>query len=402
MALVLILTFAVLQDMQLHDHDGNEDDDDNYSSESDSHSSFDSDTGYLSPWSGESRVSSEDGESSDSREDDESRNSREDNESRDPGESNEDRDPSEDDAGVELRVATATEGRTVGIDMESRALLESMAGAESVLSQLIRLILRVRQSAAIIEPGKGDTTPDDKKQIVLRQELNTKLLMNRTLVGTQTVISDRTWDGLSKVQIRLIDSVLRRWNNFKDVRGSYPIAAESTTNEEIDRTARKLARIISKKAPDTMFQPGQSSTQTDLEPDLTQMFAKSGALHYFEALKVVNNGMLVWQCPCCARVFSESYVEDSHRWRLVSASITLLSCLTMNLENTLIEISCHMYAQSKLAIFPTSAMAQPRSGSHILPRTIPSTHIGDAQPAAKEQKRHISFVSIFNRTMRIS
>jgi len=423
MALVLILTFKALQDRQIYDHDNDTDDDYNCNSDSDSHSGPHSDAGYLSPWSGESRVSSEDDGSHDSgennesrdsreytesyvsREDDESRHSGEDNKNRDLGGSDESHNSSEDDAEIDSRVAAATEEPTVERNIGSKALLESMTGVESVLGQLIRLILRVRQSAAFKGGRKEDTTPEDKKHIILRQELTTKLLIGNTFIGTQDVVPDRTWDGLSKVQIRVISSVLRRWNDFKNVRDSYPVAGNRTTNEVIDRTTRKLASIISQKAPDTVFRPGpilgRSSTQADLEPDLTRIFTKGGALHYFEALKIVNNGMSVWQCPCCARIYSESFVGDSQRWRLVSPSMNFLSCLTMVLENTSIEIFCHMYAQLKLAIFPTPAMARPRSGSHILPRTTPGTHIGDARPAAKEQKRHIIFASISNRTMRM-
>jgi CRISPR/Cas system CSM-associated protein Csm2 small subunit len=402
------------------------------------------DTGYLSPWSDESH------------------------------------DSSDDDAGVDSPrgqqmnsfAADRTRHQNISINKASNGtLLESMRGVESVLGQLVRLGFKIRQCAAAEGPRKVDATSESREQTILRQDLIAMLCVptgrSKPSAGALAFLqNDQIEDGLSQVQIRLINSALRRRNNSRsawnhninsqlpaqandasmdtiwsdrsgeedrseifspDKRSSqqtrteqreqaiskvltewisthpsnpYPTAAEKTAlqnatglnaqqlnawfkknrhgkqnsgskDKQRDWTPTKLANDSRKKAPNTMFQVtassvgGRSSAQAELEPTIAQKFAESRSLPYPHARKVEINGESVLQCPCCAQVFHKSFVEDSHRWRLVLSSLNHLSRLIIVAENTSIKTSCHMYAQSKTATFLTSVMVQLRTGNHI-------------------------------------
>ncbi|CAD0084378.1 unnamed protein product [Aureobasidium vineae] len=83
-------------------------------------------------------------------------------------------------------------------------LSESMKGVESTLSQLIRLGFKIRQSADTERLRMAHATLATEEQKALRQELTIKLSVSRS--------NPKPSDGLSKVQTRLVNSVLSRRN----------------------------------------------------------------------------------------------------------------------------------------------------------------------------------------------
>ena len=277
----------------------------------------DMDTGYLSPWSEEVGDISDDELSIDSPTGQQVNNFVADETGKIP---------------ITLREDSASHG----------SLLESMRAAESVLSQLIRLAFKIRQSASTGGSRDLDVPLDSKEQTLFRQDLIAMLCAptdhSDTSLGVYTPPqSHNTEHDLSMAQIRLINSALRRRNNLE--------FAWKHTNSPM---------------------PSRPSTQHDLKPVLARAFVTSGVLQYPEALRVVvNNGASALQCPCCARFFPESFVENPRHWRLVLFISSVLSCLTVAAGNTSIETSCHMYALLTTVMLPTSAMVQLRSGSHI-------------------------------------
>jgi hypothetical protein len=235
------------------------------------------------------------------------------------------------------------------------------------------------------------TRQNAKEQANIRQELIEKLLASNGKSSMGTYQLGRSQNHLSKVQIRLIDSALRRqkyseyaWNHTKKLG---PPTLHTTLASDASRSMTFWES--SKDAPYSMFQftpspvHGRSSTQADLKPSIANISTTSGQLCYPEPLKAVSNGTSVLQCPCCAQLFGESFTSDPQRWRFGLSLMNLLSRLTVVAGNISIKTSCHIYVRLKIAMFPTSATVQHRNGNHISTKTTCGPFIGSAQLAVK-------------------
>jgi hypothetical protein len=226
------------------------------------------------------------------------------------------------------------------------------------------------------------TRQNAREQANIRQELIDKLLESsgKSFIGSPTAVSSkdgRIPDHLSKVQIRLIDSIFRRQNNLKYAWNHTNNWEPQTlhTAQASDASRSITLRESSKHAPDPRFQStagpvhGRSTTQADLKPSIASISTTSGQLCH--------------PCPYCAQLFDESFIRDPQRWRFGLFLMNLLSRLTVVAGNISIKTSCHIYVRLKIAMFPTSATVQHRNGNHIFTKTTRGPVIGSAQLAVK-------------------
>jgi hypothetical protein len=226
------------------------------------------------------------------------------------------------------------------------------------------------------------TRQSAKEQANIRQGLIDKLLRSsgKSSMGSPTATSSkdgRVQDHLSKVQIRLIDSILRR-RNYSEYAWNHTDNLEPQnlhTAQASDASRSMTLRESSKNAPDPRFQSsagpvhGRSTTQADLKPSIASISTTSGQLCH--------------PCPYCAQLFDESFIRDPQRWRFGLSLMNLLSRLTVVAGNISIKTSCHIYVRLKIAMFPTSATVQHRNGNHIFTKTTRGPVIGSAQLAVK-------------------
>jgi hypothetical protein len=240
------------------------------------------------------------------------------------------------------------------------------------------------------------TRQNAKEQANIRQELIDKLLESsgKSSMGSPTAVSSkdgRVQDHLSKVQIRLIDSILgcRTHSEYAWNHTNYLEPQTLHTAQASDASRSITLRESSKNTPDPMYPStagpvrGRSTTQADLKPSIASISTTSGQLCYPEPLKAMRNGTSVLQCPCCAQLFDKSFIRDPQRWRFGLSLMNLLSRLTVVAGNISIKTSCHMYVRLKIAIFLTSATVQHTNGYHIFTKTTRGPVIGSAQLAVK-------------------
>jgi hypothetical protein len=256
------------------------------------------------------------------------------------------------------------------------------------------------------------TRQSAKEQANIRQELIDKLLESsgKSSMGSPKAVSSkdgRAQDHLSKVQIRLIDSILRCRNHSEYAWNHTNYLEPQTlhTAQASDASRSMTLWESSKNAPDPMFQStagpvlGRSTTQADLKPSIAGISTTSGQLCYPEPLKAVSNGISVSQCPYCAQLFDESFTRDPQRWRFDLSLMNLLSQLTVVAGNISIKTSCHIYARSRIAVFLTSVTVQQRNGNHTYTKTILRALIGSARLAAKGWIPRWTSFSTSNRIM---
>lgn len=238
----LILIFLVDRDTLINDNNDNAD-------WSDREPESDMDTDYPSPWSDESLDISDDGKGVDS--------------------------PSGQQ--VYSFVADEAEGSTITFEenmTSTRHLLESMRGAEAVLGRLVRLGFKIRQSAASESSRMANASLAPEEQTTLRQVL---IAMLRVCTGiskipeyTRTTVSPHSHQyGLSNVQIRLINSILRRrtrfehsWNHIDRLR---PHISSATQASNATSSADISTRISGQRGVEDSGPNERSSQKADME-----------------------------------------------------------------------------------------------------------------------------------------
>ncbi|RSL76302.1 hypothetical protein CEP51_010085 [Fusarium floridanum] len=228
-------------------------------------------------------------------------------------------------------------------------LSEAMKNVDSILDQLARIAIIIRQSGTRSRLQKADRMLRLEEHQDLRDHLIAVVLSTGPFSSEHTFSSDQIDPNkLSTVQLRLINCNLKRRNRFLYAqRHSEALDASSHTRvpsgevtdkgkapeqpepeSRLQQEPEKPPKPVSAKPVDLLHNPSvktgtSASGVTDLpllpqnpvpsQAATTQLSTTVIKLDYPHPPEV-NEGALVFRCPCCCRVLP-SMMLDKNRWK---------------------------------------------------------------------------------------
>lgn len=233
-------------------------------------------------------------------------------------------------------------------------LSEAMEGAETILKRLVRLGFRIRQSAITEWFRRADATFDAAGHEGFRKHLISMLFvkqgrnesLNKSHVSATD--SDRK-DGLSKAQIRLIDSNLKRRNRFiyardhaenlvprqpsivqetvarsryvsSEILGAWT-SQQSITEQGSRASSMMLMPVINKESSRVSDVSGKGSQSLEvareqIESDQTALTSTvPETVDLPSVLTATEPEISSFRCPYCAQLVSQNIGKSPHHWK---------------------------------------------------------------------------------------
>jgi hypothetical protein len=238
----------------------------------------------------------------------------------------------------EIDVAASVTSSHAG-NAPDRNLSVFMRQVESTLSQLICLGFKIRQSANTERVRKADATLATRDHEVFRKHLIFMLSMPKngilaTVDANAKLFTDRRYpEGLlNRVQVRLIDSNLKRrnrfmyaWNHAKSLASDAGSAWKVSQGTNVDGSSgpNNPTRLnepshisgISSDGSQLLNIPGLLAGP--FRPGSNYVSTITRKMEYPRPPLAARSESLGFQCPCCAQVLPRTVGTNLRQWRLV-------------------------------------------------------------------------------------